>query len=257
VDPHGVYHIAGGNDALPLAFANALGSRVRLNAPVTRIEQDSSGVRVFCSGAPAPITGDYVISAIPLSTLRLVDVVPAFPADKARVIEELPYTSVTRVFLEFDVRFWLDEGLEGLSSTDLPGSDNAPVPGFWIEEATAVQPGTAGILDCYITGQHARQLAAMTDDARIASTLDQVERVFPGAKSHYTGRSMTKIWDADPWARGGYGWFRPGQMSQLCPFLSTPEGRIHFAGEITSVLPAWMQGALESGLRAASEVNEA
>jgi len=257
VDPHGVYHIDGGNDALPFAFASALTGKIRLNSQVTRIEQDATGVRVFCAGTSTPVAGDYVISAIPLSTLRLVDVVPAFTAEKARVIREIPYTSVTRIFLQFDQRFWLDEGLEGLSSTDLPGSDNAPIPGFWIEEATAVQPGTAGILDCYITGQHARELAAMTDEARIASTLDQVERVFPGAKSNFSDRSMTKIWDSDPWARGGYGWFRPGQMTQLSPDLTTPQGRIHFAGEITSALPAWMQGALESGLRAATEVNDA
>ena len=257
VDPHGVYHIEGGNDALPYAFAKGLGSRLRYSSPVTRIEQDATGVRVFCSGTSAPVTGDYVISAIPLSTFRLVDVAPALSADKARVVAELPYTSVTRLFLEFDQRFWLDEGLEGLASTDLPVSDNAPIPGFWIEDTTAVQPGTAGILDCYITGQRAREFAAMTDDARVSYTLDQVERVFPGAKSHYTGRVMTKIWDADPWARGGYGYFRPGQMRTLYPLLATPEGRIHFAGEATSALPAWMQGALESGLRAASEVNDA
>ncbi len=255
VDPHGVYHIQGGNDALPLAFAKGLGARLHYGAPVTRIEQDAKGVRVFCSGTAAPVTGDYVISAIPLSTFRLVDVAPALSPEKARVVAELPYTSVTRLFLQFDQRFWVDSGLEGLASTDLPVSDNAPIPGFWIEEATSLQSGTPGILDCYITGQRAREFAAMSDPARVMYTLDQVERVFPGAKSHYTGRVMTKIWDAEPWARGGYGWFKPGQMQTLYPLLATPEGRIHFAGEATSALPAWMQGALESGLRAASEVN--
>jgi monoamine oxidase len=257
VDPHGVYHIEGGNDALPYAFAKGLGARLRYGSPVTRIEQDATGVRVYCAGTAAPVTGDYVISAIPLSTFRLVDVAPALSAAKARAVAELPYTSVTRLFLQFDERFWLNEGLEGLASTDLPVSDNAPIPGFWIEDTTSVQAGTAGILDCYITGQRAREFAAMTDDARVAYTLDQVERVFPGAKSHYSGRAMTKIWDAEPWARGGYGYFRPGQMQTVYPLLATPEGRIHFAGEATSALPAWMQGALESGLRAAAEVNDA
>ena len=100
---------------------------------------------------------------------------------------------MTRLFLQFDQRFWVDSGLEGLACTDLPVSDNAPIPGFWIEEATSLQPGTPGILDCYITGQRAREFAAMGDAARVMYTLDQVERVFPGAKSHYSGRVMTKI----------------------------------------------------------------
>lgn len=36
-----------------------------------------------------------------------------------------------------------------------------------------------------------------------------------------------------------------------------PEGRIHFAGEHASLAHAWIQGAIESGLRAAVEVNHA
>jgi monoamine oxidase len=257
IDPNGVYHIEGGNDTLPNAFVRKLGGHVRPRKPVTRIEQDAKGVRVYCSGIADPELADYVISALPFSALRSIDVVPEFSDDKADVVAQLPYTSVTRIFLEFDQRFWLDEGLEGLASTDLPDSVNAPIPGFWIEEATAVQPGTAGILDCYITGEWARRLALMDDEERLAFTLNQVERVFPGANSHYAGCVMTKIWDDDPWARGGYAWFRPGQMQTWCPLLAAPEGRIHFAGDDTSVHPGWMQGALESGLRAATEVNAA
>ena len=46
-------------------------------------------------------------------------------------------------------------------------------------------------------------------------------------------------------------------MTELCPVIPLPEGRIHFAGDHTSALPGWMQGALESGIRAATEVNNA
>jgi monoamine oxidase len=34
-----------------------------------------------------------------------------------------------------------------------------------------------------------------------------------------------------------------------------PEGRIYFAGEHASLYHAWIQGAIESGLRAASEIH--
>jgi len=43
----------------------------------------------------------------------------------------------------------------------------------------------------------------------------------------------------------------------LCVGLEQPEGRVHFAGEHISAWPYWMQGALQSGLRAAKEVHEA
>ncbi|MGI8783933.1 MAG: FAD-dependent oxidoreductase [Acidobacteriota bacterium] len=41
------------------------------------------------------------------------------------------------------------------------------------------------------------------------------------------------------------------------PSLARPEGRVHFAGDHTSAWIREMQGALQSGNRAAREVNEA
>jgi monoamine oxidase len=45
-------------------------------------------------------------------------------------------------------------------------------------------------------------------------------------------------------------------MSTMMPDIARPEGRVHFAGEHTSSWMGWMQGALESGERAAAEVLE-
>ena len=60
--------------------------------------------------------------------------------------------------------------------------------------------------------------------------------------------------DNELWSRGAYAWFRPGEMSSLLPHIASPEGRIHFAGDHTSPVPGWMNGALQSGNRAAREV---
>jgi monoamine oxidase len=82
------------------------------------------------------------------------------------------------------------------------------------------------------------------------------EKAFPGATANYEG-GATKSWDDDPRSRGGWTWFRPGEMSEFWPFLAQAEGRVHFAGEHTSPWPAWMQSAVHSGVRAAREVNAA
>ena len=50
--------------------------------------------------------------------------------------------------------------------------------------------------------------------------------------------------------------FEPGQQAELHADIVKPEGRIHFAGEHCSLWHAWIQGALESGVRAAREINE-
>ena len=63
-------------------------------------------------------------------------------------------------------------------------------------------------------------------------------------------------WYGDRWARGAFALFAPDQQSQLQSAIVRPEGRVFFAGEHCSLYHAWIQGALESGIRAANEVDE-
>ena len=64
------------------------------------------------------------------------------------------------------------------------------------------------------------------------------------------------MWHDDPFAGGAFALFDPGQQSLLQSFITSPEGRIYFAGEHTSLTHAWIQGAIESGLRTALEIND-
>jgi len=61
-------------------------------------------------------------------------------------------------------------------------------------------------------------------------------------------------WDNEPFARGAWAYYGPGEMNSLFPYVAAADGRIHFAGEHTASVNA-MEGAVQSGLRAAQEVN--
>ena len=66
------------------------------------------------------------------------------------------------------------------------------------------------------------------------------------------------MWEADPWARGGYAFFDPAFNPSLRAWLARPFGRLFFAGEHTSIKwQGYMNGAIESGRRAAAELNAA
>jgi monoamine oxidase len=104
-----------------------------------------------------------------------------------------------------------------------------------------------------VSGADARRLAGLPPSERIASVVAHVERVYPGTRAQLETAAIVD-WDADPWARGGYAWFRPGQLTSRLRTLTEPEGCIHLAGEHLSSASGWMEGALESGLRAAREV---
>ena len=63
-------------------------------------------------------------------------------------------------------------------------------------------------------------------------------------------------WEDEPWSRGAYGVFGPGFDPALRDLLGRGTARIVFAGDHTSrEFQGYMNGAVESGLRAASEIS--
>jgi monoamine oxidase len=246
------YHkIRGGTDLLPKAFAARLTEKIHYASPVVRIEHSAQVVKTVFrhAGSYQTLTGDYLICAVPFSVQEDIEVFPAFSVEKQRAIEQLPYLSESKIFLQSKKRFWVSEGLSGFATTDLPISQ------VW--DMTYKQPGTRGILQACPISLHSRRVTGMAESERINFALEQVEMIYPGMREHFEG-GVTKCWDEDEWARGASAFYKPGQFSSLLPHVARPEGRIYFAGEHTSVWSdGWMQGALESGNRVAREVNEA
>ncbi|HSU13986.1 NAD(P)/FAD-dependent oxidoreductase [Longimicrobium sp.] len=244
----GMSLVAGGTDRLPRALADRLGARIRYGAAVTAIEQDEAGVRVEVAerGTRRTVAADRLVCAIPFPTLRTVRVSPAFSPAKRRAVEGLRTTSITRVYLQVRERCWAPDDVA--VPTDLPIMHAV--------DATAGQAGRRAVLEAFVSGPNARHVAAMQPEARVAFAREHAGRVHPGlARRVEHGASV--CWDADPWARGDYAWFAPGEMRAFLPHLARAEGRVHFAGDHTSPWPGWMQGALASGIRAADEVRVA
>ncbi len=244
------YVIKGGNDLIPRAFAAKLAEKIYYGGPVVRIEHAAKKVRVVFlqAGAHQAMAADYLICAIPFSVLKHIEISPPFSPMKRRAIDQLPYASVARVYLQSRKRFWIDEGVSGGINFDRPV--------MRVREHPMSEAGTRGILEANLSGLEGRRVTAMKESERMSFALEQVEKLYPSIRKNFEG-GISKCWDEDEWARGGYTWFKPGQMTSLLPHIARPEGRVHFAGEHTSAWTATMEGALESGNRTAREVNEA
>lgn len=245
VRPAGPSLVVGGTDRLPRAFAQRLPGCIRLDAPVRAIRQDGDGAEAVLRSGEA-VRADHVVCAVPLALLGELEMDPPLPPERMRIVRETPQTSVTRIFLQFRRRFWEDEEWSGYAETDTPVQMIGP--------ATVHQPGERGVLEAYMAGPRARAAAAMPEAERVRFALEQVEHVFPGARAHFEG-GVSVAWDHEPWTRGAYPWYRPGQLVPSVPHAARPLGRVHFAGDHTTARPGWMEGALASGLRAAREVN--
>ena len=241
------YRIDGGNDKLPKAFASRLRDRIHYGAPVVRIVHGAASVRLSVKDASGlhEVTADRAICAVPFTTLRDVEISPAFSPLTQRAIVEALSTSVTRTFLQCRTRFWTAGGLSGGASTDLPVTS--------LSHVTHTQPGSRAILESYTAGANARRLAAMPLDERLAFVVDQGTRIFPELRSQFEGGTSIS-WGSDPWAKGAYAWFKPGQLALLPPRADQAQGRVHFAGDHTSAFPGWMQGALASAGRVVQEI---
>ena len=96
----------------------------------------------------------------------------------------------------------------------------------------------------------------MSERHRRQELASQMDLLYPGLSRSITAHAMVN-WDAEPWARGAYCSFEPGMLRLQLPLMQRPAGRLYFAGDHTSSLPGWIQGAIESGHYAAEQVHRA
>jgi monoamine oxidase len=249
--------IVGGMDLLPKAFVGRLKNPPRGGCEVTAVRQDADKGRVearFTEGGKEHVVeGEYLICTIPFSVLDRVKFTPELSPEKRRAIRVLHYESGTKVLLNCAERFWeqTDSIYGGGTITDLPTgmtyypSDNA--------EARDAKVSSAGgvLLASYTWGLAARRMAAGQPSDAVKRTVHVLTGVHPDiGKNGMVMDSAVWGWDAHPWSAGAFCWFMPGQHSELHRHIVEPEGRVVFAGEHASLHHSWMQGALESGVRA-------
>jgi monoamine oxidase len=242
-------NLKGGNDLLPKAFAERLGKRMRYGAALRRLTQDKNRVHLSVTrgGALEQVDADRVILTIPFSTLRNVELDDSFSAQKRAVISKLRYDSASHVFLQSRSRFWMEQGISGFATTDLPIRV--------VLNYTEAQPGPRAILGIETEGTNSRLIAAMKPKERVRWSLENVTKIYPEMAENFEGGTSV-VWDDEPWSLGAGAYYAPGEMTTMFPHVARPEGRVHFAGEHTSELYV-MEGAAQSGIRAAREVSAA
>ena len=247
--------IVGGMDTLPRAFYEQVRDNVRFGAEITSIEQSPDDVTVHYRTLSGRFSakGDYAICALPFSVLRDIEVMgQGFSREKQKAIRELNYNASGKILFQVRRRFWEQEDgiVGGTTVTDLP-IRRICYPSF---SDPNDERGT--LLASYTWGQDALRWGAMDAESQIEQALEDVARIHPSITTEFEVGAV-KDWYGDPYARGAFALFEPEQQTRLQESIVRPEGRIHFAGEHTSLYHAWIQGALESGIRAATEVHEA
>lgn len=241
------FMLKGGNDLLPKEMAGRMKDQIKYGVEVTAISDKAEGVVVKTRGGQTEFKADAVIVTLPLKVLNTVNFEPALTPEKMAAIDNVPVLDITRTFLEVEKPFWKEDGNSGMAFTDLLiGQVNPYV------NANDPETGPA-MLESFVGGPTAKNLGELEDKEVINEVKKQMEKVHPEVE-HYFTRGHVKAWSADPYALGGPSWPAPGDVTNYLTALQAPHGRIHFAGEHTSILRSTMEGALRSGVRAAKEV---
>jgi monoamine oxidase len=239
----------GGMDRIPAAFEKRLGEVVRYGAEVRQIRQVNGTVKVTYwdrkSDTDRQLQADYCICAMPLSIVKKLDT--DFASEVKEVIEGASYDSAYKIAWE-SRRFWEQEckiygGLSYLNQTvsvvwypsaDLFSSKGVVVGGYGVENGTAF-----GKLP--------------SQEAKLRASRDALELLHPG-RSNELMNPMYVSWGNIPYNLGSWiSGFGKKQTEGLNRLLE-PDRRVFFAGDHTSHLVGWQEGAALSAYRVIDQI---
>jgi monoamine oxidase len=243
----------GGSQRIALLMAEQLGeNRVRLAAPVRRVEHGEGGVVLHADGLGGEpgglmVSARHAIVAVPPTLAGRIAYDPPLPARRDQLTQRMPQGTVIKTMAIYERPFWREQGLSGQAASDGGPArvvfDNSP------------PDGSPGVLLGFLEGRLARQWGARDAVERREAILAGHARLF-GEQAARPERFIERVWAEEEWTRGCYGCLMTtGGWTEYGRALREPIGPIHWAGaETATVWNGYMDGAVQSGERAAAEV---
>ncbi|MDG2242364.1 MAG: FAD-dependent oxidoreductase [Rhodospirillaceae bacterium] len=237
--------VVGGTQRLCEAMAGALKGEVRLNQPVRSISMTGDDVEVKTVDG-SRFQSKYVVSAVPFSVLRNIEVFPHFEGRQKDAIRQSAHGNTVRVFMEPTEPFWEDDiGEAGLYT------DTAIERVF----ARSNEEGEIIGMDCWVNGNAAFRLDQLPSESVGEFVVDSMARIRPASKG------KLKVIKVHSWAKHSASGccrhvFEAGQVGEWADVMAKPHDRLHLAGEQTRSIENGMEAAAKSGERAAFEIME-
>ena len=152
----------------------------------------------------------------------------------------------TKLFIQTRTRFWEDDGIKGgFSKTNLPIGQihyQSIYDGDDPEDKR-------GMLLIYTWKTETLLFGSLDPSTALHEAVGQVSAIHPEIK-YQVQTGARCAWYEQPSAQRAYALLKPNQFKNV-RWLMDPMCNIFFASEGLSFASGWIQGALESGLRAA------
>ena len=235
----------GGNMAIPEAMAGALKNPVQFGRNVVAMRTEGDQAEVHCEDG-SKFVAEHVICSVPCSVLRRIRIDPLLPTAQARAVASLDSQIINQAHMVAKSPYWQEDDLS-------PNMFSDGLACSVVGERKGDDPGEVTSITAWIRGSKAALLDQMPEAEARAAVIADIERQRPAAKGKLEMVEY-KSWYRDPFSSGDWAVWKPGQVASMAPHVGTAHGRIHFCGEHTAVSNRGMEGALESGERAALEV---
>lgn len=233
--------IKNGSQRMTDAMANSLRCDLVFNSNVIAIADKGDGVEIRLSDGRSLGTR-HVICTAPFSVLRTIQIDAQLPKTVRTAIAELPYTMASFAYLQASEVFWKTDGY--------PQS-------IWSDDPLLGRVFALGedppMLKVWLNGPSAKMVDQMSDQEAGQAIINKIEQARPSAKGKLKLLRMFS-WQKERFARGIYHHIGVGQGAMLANTAQFNGTRIHFAGEHMAQDNPGMEGALESGERAANRV---
>ena len=240
----------GGMDAIVDAFKSRVGGAIRYRAVVTGIRKTPDGVRIVWqdadSGDDRVLDADFAICTIPAPVLK--DIPNDFGPETRSAIEAATFVPAVKIAFQARRRFWEDDhGIYGgISWTD---QDITQIwyPPYGYHRRKGI------LIGAYIwddrPGQGER-FGGMSPAERLQAAIAEGERLHPGYAAEIEN-GVSRAWAMVPFQRGGW-----PEAYDPPAALQRPDGAVHFAGDQTTALPGWQEGAVLSAHAAVAAIGE-
>jgi len=237
IDDAQLMRVQGGAQSISISLAAQLNGKVRLNSPVSLINDLDDKVEVH-SNESVYTAKKVIIAMMPKDASRIEFKKPLSEA-RQNLQKNWAAASGTKVSIFYDKPFWRDSGFSGEArGRHFPYMiDNSP------------EDKSCGILTGFPTDRFMKQ----SNSTRIKLALREVESFFGPLAQKYTDYIETD-WRNEQHISGCVSPLPCGVLSSFGKALREPEGNIHWAGTETSkIWTGYMDGAIRSGERAANE----
>lgn len=233
-----------GNMRVPEAMAKSLAKPVILNQKITEISQSMSGVTIT-SEQGSSYLADALIIALPVTAIKNIRFSPLLKQEQSTAFNSIRYHKITQAHLIAKLPFWEEQGHKGSFWT------NGPLGRIFTRQ---IPESDLYNMTVWINGDECDVFDALPEDLAKEKVMQEFFKTYPGANNGNVELKKLVQWQNEPLNQGTWAIWQPGQIAKFFKLLHQPADRLFFAGEHTAYSNSGMEGAAESGERAALEV---